>query len=159
MTPRTIPPFRADHVGSLLRPPALLKAREEHAAQRLSDDELRALEDDAIRDVIALQRDAGLQSATDGEFRRASWHMDYIYELGGITKVVDSSLKVEFHNEQGDLEFAPPSLRVEAPIHLEHTIFGDAFSSVRENAPDGLTPKLTIPSPSMVHYRGGRASI
>src|SRR4051812_907861 len=158
MTPRTIPPFRADHVGSLLRPPALLKAREEHAAQRLSDDELRALEDDAIRDVIALQRDAGLQSATDGEFRRASWHMDFIYELGGVTKVVDSSLKVEFHNEQGDIEFAPPSLRVDEAVTLEHTIFGDAFAFLRDNAA-GATPKLTIPSPSMVHYRGGRASI
>src|SRR5436190_17853059 len=155
MAQRSTPPFRADHVGSLLRPRELLQAREAD----LPPDELRAIEDEAIRGVMALQRDAGLKTVTDGEFRRASWHMDYIYELGGITKVVDSSLKVEFHNEQGDLEFAPPSLRVEAPIHLEHTIFGDAFSFVRENASDGLTPKLTIPSPSMVHYRGGRASI
>src|SRR3954465_3166940 len=159
MTPRTIPPFRADHVGSLLRPPALLKAREEHAAQRLSDAELRALEDDAIRCVIALQREAGLQSATDGEFRRASWHMDFIYELGGVTKVVDSSLKVEFHNEQGDIEFAPPSMHVDSPIQLEHTIFADAFDYLKSQTSAKQTPKLTIPSPSMVHYRGGRASI
>src|SRR3954471_15785385 len=144
MTPRTIPPSRADQVVCLLRPPALLKAREEHAAQRLSDDELRALEDDAIRDVIALQRDAGLQSATDGEFRRASWHMDFIYELGGVTKVVDSSLKVEFHNEQGDIEFAPPSLHVDAPIDLEHTIFGDAFEYLKSRTSANQTPKLTI---------------
>src|SRR3954451_12627888 len=158
MAQRTTPPFRADHVGSLLRPPELLRAREDHAAQRVTDDELRAIEDDAIRDVITLQRDAGLRSATDGEFRRASWHMDFIYELGGVSKVLDSALKVQFHNEQGDLEFAPPSLRIDAPIALEHTIFGDAFAFLRDHA-DGATPKLTIPSPSMVHYRGGRAAI
>ena len=158
MAHRTSPPFRADHVGSLLRPKSLLAAREGNAAGTVSDAELRALEDDAIRDAIALQRDAGLQSATDGEFRRASWHMDFIYELGGITKVTDSSLKVRFHNAQGDIEFAPPSLHVDAPIALEHTIFGDAFEFLKDNV-EGATPKLTIPSPSMVHYRGGRASI
>jgi 5-methyltetrahydropteroyltriglutamate--homocysteine methyltransferase len=155
MAQRTTPPFRADHVGSLLRPRDLLEAR----AGDTPPDELRALEDEAIREVIALQRDAGLRSVTDGEFRRASWHMDYIFELGGIEKVVDTSLKVQFHNEQGDLEFAPPSLKVGAPIHLDHTIFGDAFEFLRDNAPEGMTPKLTIPSPSMVHYRGGRACI
>src|SRR3954452_21375312 len=158
MAQRTTPPLRADHVGSLLRPPELLRAREDHAAQRVTDDELRAIEDDAIRDVIALQRDVGLRSATDGEFRRASWHMDFIYELGGVSKVVDTALKVQFHNEEGDIEFAPPSLCIGAPISLEHTIFADAFSFLRDHA-EGATPKLTIPSPSMVHYRGGRASI
>src|SRR4051795_2127896 len=155
---RTSPPFRADHVGSLLRPPRLLQAREDVAAGRVPADALREIEDEAIRHVVGQQREAGLQSATDGEFRRASWHMDFIYELGGVTKVVDSSLKVEFHNEQGDIEFAPPSLRVDEAVTLEHTIFGDAFAFLRDNAA-GATPKLTIPSPSMVHYRGGRASI
>ncbi|MDX6700688.1 MAG: 5-methyltetrahydropteroyltriglutamate--homocysteine methyltransferase, partial [Baekduia sp.] len=86
MSQRTRPPFRADHVGSLLRPPALLRARDEHAAGRLDDAGLRAAEDEAIRAVVALQRDAGLKSATDGEFRRASWHMDFIYQLDGVTK-------------------------------------------------------------------------
>ena len=76
---RATPPFRADHVGSLLRPRRLLQARDDHAAGRISDEELRAVEDDAIRDVVAMQQDVGLQSATDGEFRRASWHMDFIY--------------------------------------------------------------------------------
>src|SRR4051794_10748820 len=82
MSKRTVPPFRADHVGSLLRPPELLAAREAHAAGRIDDDELRGVEDQAIRSVVRLQEDAGLQSATDGEFRRASWHMDFIYQLG-----------------------------------------------------------------------------
>ena len=158
MAERTTPPFRADHVGSLLRPRGLLDAREQHAAGRLSDEDLRALEDEAILDVIALQRDVGLRSATDGEFRRASWHMDFIYQLGGVSKVLDRSLKVQFHNERGDIEFAPPSMRVGERLGLEHTIFGDAFAFLRDHA-GGATPKLTIPSPSMVHYRGGRASI
>src|SRR5689334_23315716 len=158
MSQRTSPPFRADHVGSLLRPKELLQAREDHAAGRIDDDRLRAIEDEAIKQVVADQRSVGLRSATDGEFRRASWHMDFIYQLGGIEKVTDTSLKVQFHNEEGDIEFAPPSLHVDAPIGLEHTIFGDAFAFLKEQV-DGATPKLTIPSPSMVHYRGGRASI
>ena len=83
---RATPPFRADHVGSLLRPRRLLQARDDHAAGRISDEELRAVEDDAIRDVVAMQRDVGLQSVTDGEFRRASWHMDFIYRLGGVSR-------------------------------------------------------------------------
>jgi 5-methyltetrahydropteroyltriglutamate--homocysteine methyltransferase len=156
---RDKPPFRADHVGSLLRPPELLEAREKHALGEIDDTQLRAIEDEAIADVVTLQQEVGLRSATDGEFRRASWHMDFIYQLGGIEKVMDSTLKVQFHNEQGDIEFAPPSMHVDAPIRLEHTIFGDAFEYLKSVASPAQTPKLTIPSPSMVHYRGGRASI
>ena len=78
MALRDTPPFRADHVGSLLRPAALLNAREEHAAGRIDDAELRAAEDEAIREAVKLQQDVGLGTATDGEFRRASWHMDFI---------------------------------------------------------------------------------
>jgi methionine synthase II (cobalamin-independent) len=92
---RATPPFRADHVGSLLRPRRLLQARDDHAAGRMSEEELRAVEDDAIRDVVAMQRDVGLQSATDGEFRRASWHMDFIYRLGGVSRAPEH-LKVQF---------------------------------------------------------------
>jgi 5-methyltetrahydropteroyltriglutamate--homocysteine methyltransferase len=86
MASRSTPPYRADHVGSLLRPPALLKAREDFANGTIDADELRAVEDDAIRDAVKLQEDVGLQSATDGEFRRATWHMDFIYSLGGVQK-------------------------------------------------------------------------
>jgi len=83
---RDTPPFRADHVGSLLRPPALLRAREEHAAGKLGAAELRELEDRAIEQVVDLQREAGMRSATDGEFRRGSWHMDFIYRLDGSAR-------------------------------------------------------------------------
>jgi 5-methyltetrahydropteroyltriglutamate--homocysteine methyltransferase len=159
MAPRETPPFRADHVGSLLRPPELLEARERFAAGAIDADELRGIEDAAIRDVVALQRDVGLRSVTDGEFRRASWHMDFIYQLDGISKVVDETLHVQFRNEQGTLEFAPPSAHVDARIGLSETIFGAAFEFLRSVATPEQTPKLTIPSPSMVHYRGGRAAI
>jgi 5-methyltetrahydropteroyltriglutamate--homocysteine methyltransferase len=152
------PPFRADHVGSLLRPPELLTAREELAAGRIDADELRGIEDEAIRDVVAKQESVGLQSATDGEFRRESWHMDFIYQLGGIQQVQDDTIRVAFHNEQRTYEWAPPSAHVVAPISLQQTIFGEAFAFLRDTV-SGAVPKLTIPSPSMVHYRGGRSAI
>jgi 5-methyltetrahydropteroyltriglutamate--homocysteine methyltransferase len=157
MSARLKPPYRADHVGSLLRPPALLEAREKHTAGRIDDDELRAREDQAIRDVVRMQEDVGLRSVTDGEFRRASWHMDFIYALDGISKA-PGDLKVQFHNEQGDIEFTPAAMRIDGTLGVSATIFGDAFAFLQQTA-TRATPKLTIPSPSMVHYRGGRASI
>jgi 5-methyltetrahydropteroyltriglutamate--homocysteine methyltransferase len=154
---RTTPPFRADHVGSLLRPQRLLQARDDHAAGRVSAEELRAVEDDAIREVVAMQRDVGLQTATDGEFRRASWHMDYIYQLGGVARA-DENLTVRFRNPQGTLEFTSAALKINDKVRLTHTIFGDHFRFLQGLATDA-TPKLTVPSPNMVHYRGGPAAI
>jgi 5-methyltetrahydropteroyltriglutamate--homocysteine methyltransferase len=156
---RDRPPFRADHVGSLLRPQELLRARERFAAGEIDADELRGVEDAAVLDAIRMQEEIGLRSISDGEFRRAQWHMDFIYQLGGIGTVADETHHVRFKNETGVIEWAPPLLHVDEPIHLEHTIFADHFSFLKENVNGGGTPKLTIPSPSMVHYRGGRASI
>jgi len=155
---RTRPPFRADHVGSLLRPPGLLQAREELAAGRLTAPELRAIEDEAIREVVQMQRDVGLQSATDGEFRRASWHMDFIYQLGGIEKVA-GDIRVKFRNADGEVDFKPAAIAVTDRVRLDHTIFADDFAFLKSIVPDGMTPKLTVPSPNMVHYRGGRAAL
>jgi 5-methyltetrahydropteroyltriglutamate--homocysteine methyltransferase len=155
---RDKPPFRADHVGSLLRPPQLLKAREDHAEGRIDDAELRTAEDEAIRDVVRMQRDVGLRTATDGEFRRASWHMDFIYSLGGISHAQDN-ITVQFRNPEGTIEFTPAALHVDEKISLDHTIFGEDFQFLQQEASDVQTPKLTIPSPSMVHYRGGAAAI
>jgi 5-methyltetrahydropteroyltriglutamate--homocysteine methyltransferase len=154
---RDTPPFRADHVGSLLRPPELLRARQYHADGRITDDEMRSIENAAIREVVQMQEDVGLQSATDGEFRRASWHMDFIYELGGIEKV-QGNISVKFHNPQGDIEFTPAAIHVGSPVTLERPIFADAFEFLK-SVVTTATPKLTIPSPSMVHYRGGAAAI
>jgi 5-methyltetrahydropteroyltriglutamate--homocysteine methyltransferase len=157
-TPETAP-FRADHVGSLLRPPALMQARAEHKAGRLSADGLHAVEDAAILEVIEMQRAVGLKSVTDGELRRTSWHMDFIYQLQGISQVDGESLHVQFKNDQGTYDYAPPAMRVSGKVGLGHTIFADAFGFLRDHAHADQTPKLTIPSPSMVHYRGGNAAI
>ena len=154
---RTRPPFRADHVGSLLRPPQLLQARADFADGRLDADGLREAEDEAIREIVAIQEGVGLQSATDGEFRRESWHMDFIYQLDGITKE-PGEMKIKFHNEQGDIEFTPAALHVDGKLGVSETIFGDALSFL-QSAVTKNVPKLTIPSPSMVHYRGGKAAI
>ena len=155
---RDTPPFRADHVGSLLRPPELLRAREQFAAGRIQADELRAIEDEAIRSVVQMQREVGLRTATDGEFRRSSWHMDFIYQLGGIEKA-PGDMHVQFRNQNGVLEFTPAAIHVAGRVHLDHTIFAEDFQFLKATAPEGMTPKLTVPSPSMVHYRGGRAVI
>ncbi|HTY71810.1 MAG TPA: 5-methyltetrahydropteroyltriglutamate--homocysteine S-methyltransferase [Actinomycetes bacterium] len=151
-------PFRADHVGSLLRPARLLAAREDAAAGRIPREALQEVEDECIREVVGKQGDAGLSSATDGEFRRTSWHMDFIYQLGGVARS-DQKLTVHFHNEDGDLDFESAALVVNERIGLRDTIFGDAFTFLRDTVRPGQTPKLTIPSPNMVHYRGGRAAI
>jgi 5-methyltetrahydropteroyltriglutamate--homocysteine methyltransferase len=157
MAARDLPPFRADHVGSLLRPARLKQAREQFAAGQIAADELRTIEDEAIRDVIAMQEEVGLQTATDGEFRRASWHMDFIYALDGISKA-PGDLSVQFRNEEGTIEFTPAALQVDGKLGVSEPIFGDAFDFVRSNATTAIF-KLTIPSPSMVHYRGGAAAI
>ena len=154
---RTKPPFRADHVGSLLRPPRLHRARDDYAKGRIEADSLRKVEDEAIRAIVRKQEDVGLQAATDGEFRRASWHMDFIYQLDGITKEA-GHIAVKFHNEQGDIDFTPAALHVDGKLGVSKTIFGDAFQFLQQTVTTVL-PKLTIPSPSMVHYRGGKAAI
>jgi 5-methyltetrahydropteroyltriglutamate--homocysteine methyltransferase len=156
MSRRTSPPFRADHVGSLLRPAALLKARDDFAAGTIDAAELRTIEDDAIREAVKLQEDAGLQAATDGELRRASWHMDFIYQLDGITKEA-GDMTVRFVNDDGAIEWTPPALHI-GKLGLSKTIFGDDFRFLQESVTSAV-PKLTIPSPSMVHYRGGKAAI
>ncbi|HCB75559.1 MAG TPA: 5-methyltetrahydropteroyltriglutamate--homocysteine S-methyltransferase [Sphingomonas bacterium] len=151
------PPFRADHVGSLLRPAYLSEAREQLAAGTIDAAAFDAVADRAVKEIIQLQEDVGLLGITDGEARRDTWHMDYIYQIGGITKR-DSDMKVRFHNEGGDIEWTPAKLAVVDRLNLPSTIFADAFTFLKNNVRRGV-PKLTIPSPSMVHYRGGREAV
>jgi 5-methyltetrahydropteroyltriglutamate--homocysteine methyltransferase len=159
MTDGSGPPFRADHVGSLLRPQQLLDARAKHAAGEIDDTELRGIEDEAIADVVRMQRDVGLRTATDGEFRRATWHMDFIYAIDGISKVTDENIVVHFTNADGTIDFTPAGLHVDGPLSIDRPIFGDDFAYLQSVVSPGQTAKLTIPSPSMVHYRGGPAAI
>jgi 5-methyltetrahydropteroyltriglutamate--homocysteine methyltransferase len=158
LTPRISPPFRADHVGSLLRPPEVKEARERLEAGGITAAELRAIEDDAIRGAVAMQEEVGLQLATDGEIRRQSWHMDFIYELGGVSRA-PAGQSVEFHTLDGaTVVSAQGALRVDGKVSLEHTIFGDDFKTLRSMTTTAM-PKLTIPSLNMIYSRGGRAAI
>ena len=115
------------------------------------------MEDECIREVVRMQEEVGLRSATDGEFRRASWHMDFIYQLDGIEKEA-GHIAVKFYNENGEVEFTPAALHVGGKLGVSETIFGDAFRFLQDTVTSNV-PKLTIPSPSMVHYRGGKAAI
>jgi len=151
-------PFRADHVGSLLRPKALLRARAEHQSGRLTAEELRPIEDEAIRNVVRMQEEIGLQGVTDGEFRRGSWHMDFLYQIGGVAKS-DQVLRIQFRNEAGPVEAALGAFRIGGKLTFDKTIFAEDFAYLKAVAPARTVAKLTIPSPSMLHYRGGRAVI
>jgi 5-methyltetrahydropteroyltriglutamate--homocysteine methyltransferase len=152
------PPFRADHVGSLLRPPELLRARAEHQAGRVAAEELRRVEDEAIRGAVRMQQEIGLRGVTDGEFRRGSWHMDFLYQIGGVAKT-DQVLRIRFRNEAGPVEAALGAFRIGGKLTLDKTIFAEDFAYLKSVAPAGTVAKLTIPSPSMLHYRGGRSVI
>ncbi|MEJ1963971.1 MAG: 5-methyltetrahydropteroyltriglutamate--homocysteine S-methyltransferase [Gammaproteobacteria bacterium] len=153
---RSRPPFRAEHVGSLLRPPELKRARDAFKRGEITAAQLREAEDDAIGDMVRMQEDLGLQAVTDGELRRDYWHMDFLYQIGGVTRVQDD-MNVTFHGEKGDIEFKPSALRANARLTLPHTIFGEDFRFLKSIT--SVTPKITIPSPSMMHYRGGRSVI
>jgi len=157
MSQRTKPPFRADVVGSLLRPPALLAAREQHKKGEITAEILRKLEDDAIRDAVKLREDVGLQAATDGEFRRELWHMDFLKKFVNA-EMYEAGIKIKFHSEQGDIDFTPPGIRVADKLSCPAGgIFVKDFEYLKSVA--NVTLKQTIPSPTNMHFRGGRKAI
>jgi methionine synthase II (cobalamin-independent) len=156
MAPRTTPPFRADHVGSLLRPKELVEAREKKQRGEISADGLRQAEDKAIRDAVKLQEDVGLQVATDGEFRRTFWHVDFLVSFANVV-MVPPSIKASFHTHKGDIHFAPPGIRIDGKLGRPHPIFVDHFKFLKSVT--NVTPKMTIPAPSNMHFRGGRKAI
>ena len=150
------PPFRADHVGSLLRPPALKARRLEKESGRASAGELRAAEERAIREVVSLQESVGLRGITDGELRRTSWHLDFLRELGGVSSQ-GQTIPVTFHGKAGDVHFTRPDLAVASRVTRPRPIFVDAFTFLASVV--SRTPKLTIPSPCMLYSQVGRANI
>jgi 5-methyltetrahydropteroyltriglutamate--homocysteine methyltransferase len=158
MTARTAPPFRADHVGSFLRPAYLLEARERKAKGAITAAELRAVEDRAITEIVQFQRDCGLAAITDGEFRRTYFHIDFLDQLGGVKTDIPVTVK----RADGSEELAPPTIRVVGKVRhakdIQRADFDYLKSQVDAHAP-GCTPKVTIPSPTMLHFRGGRAGI
>ncbi len=156
MAQRTTPPFRADHVGSLLRPQALIEARQKFARHEIAPEALRRIEQDSVREVVKLQQDIGLQLATDGEYQRSSWHRDFLQQIGNV-RLVENSLKLRFHTHEGDTEMAPPGFRVEGKLYRPHPIFVEYFKFLKSVC--AVVPKITIPSPSNIHFRGGRQAI
>lgn len=150
------PPFRADHVGSLLRPPQLHAARAARKAGEIDASELRRVEDQAIRDAVKLQEDLGFQAVTDGEFRRAYWHIDFLTQFENAV-AVSPNVKARFHTEAGDIEAQPPGIRVVGKLSRRKFIMADDFAFLKSVTK--VTPKVTIPSPSNMHFRGGRAAI
>jgi 5-methyltetrahydropteroyltriglutamate--homocysteine methyltransferase len=155
MATRSTPPFRADHVGSFLRPPALVEAREQFRTGKLSRVQLREAEDAAIRDVVRLQEDVGLQGITDGEYRRTYFHIDFLEQLSGVE--TKGGIAVSFHSAQGNVDFAPPVMRVTGPVRHAKPIQVEDFNFLKSVT--RRTPKVTIPSPTMLHFRGGRDAI
>ncbi len=156
MTERTKPPFRADHVGSLLRPQKLRQAREAFQKNALSRAELTKVEDESIREAVKLQEDVGLRLATDGEFRRKEWHMDFLTSFANVTRV-PSSIKMRFHTHEGDTEVSPEALKIVGKLGRPRGIFVDHFKFVKSVAHG--TAKQTIPSPTIMHVRGGRGAV
>jgi 5-methyltetrahydropteroyltriglutamate--homocysteine methyltransferase len=155
MSLRTTPPFRADHVGSFLRPKYLLDAREQKARGDITAEQLRAVEDRAISEIVAFQQDVGLQSITDGEFRRTYFHIDFLEQLGGVK----TDIPVTIRKPDGSEELAPPVMRVTDKVRHVKDIQRADFEYLKSQVRPGLTPKVTIPSPTMLHFRGGRAGI
>ena len=155
MTLRTLPPFRADHVGSFLRPKALLEARDRCKRGEIDRAALRLVEDAAIREIVRFQQDLGLQGITDGEFRRTYFHIDFLEQLAGIE--TKGGIAVSFHSNAGNVDFAPPVMHIVDRVRHVKPIQQADFEFLQSVTT--RTPKVTIPSPTMLHFRGGRNAI
>ncbi len=155
MSVRNTPPFRADHVGSFLRPAYLLEARAARAKGEIDAQQLRTVEDRAITEIVRFQEDVGLKSVTDGEFRRTFFHLDFLRQFEGVS--ADDPITTT--DEQGHLHLAPQPIRVTGKIRHVRDIQRADFKYLSSQLSAGHTAKVTIPSPTMLHFRGGRAGI
>jgi 5-methyltetrahydropteroyltriglutamate--homocysteine methyltransferase len=148
-------PAHYDHVGSFLRPKYLLEAREQKASGAISPEQLRRVEDKAITEIVRFQEDVGLKSITDGEFRRTYFHIDFLEQIGGVK----TDIPVTIQRPDGTQELAPPVMRVIDKVrHVKDIQLAD-FQYLKSQVTSGNRPKVTIPSPTMLHFRGGRAGI
>ncbi len=151
------PPFRADHVGSYRRPAELAAMRQRRAEGTATVDELRATEDEQIALLVARQEAVGLSGITDGEFRRTYFHIDFLEKLDGVT-VTYGDFFAAFKRDDGtEVGFKPPTMHVDSPIRHAGAIQGDDYDYLAGLVSE--TPKVSIPAPSMLHFRGGRAAI
>jgi 5-methyltetrahydropteroyltriglutamate--homocysteine methyltransferase len=152
------PPFRADHVGSLLRTPALHQARQQFRQGRISKAELRAAEDLSIREIVKIQEEAGLRGISDGEQRRTFFHVDFLEQIEGVKSEL-AKYEIKFRGGNKDVTLAPPVLTVTGKLQRTHGIATEDFRFLKSVVSPGLTPKVCIPSPTMLHFRGGRKGI
>jgi len=148
-------PARYDHVGSFLRPQYLLEARAQKAKGEITPAQLRAVEDKAIAEIVKFQESIGLKSITDGEFRRTYFHIDFLEQLGGVK----TDIPVTIRKPDGTEELAPPVIRVIDKVRHAKDIQKADFEYLKSQVSAGNTAKVTIPSPTMLHFRGGRAGI
>lgn len=156
MPERTTPPFRADHVGSLIRPEALLAARQAAAKNEIPREELQRIQQDAIRDVVRLQEELGFRVVTDGEFNRGFWQRDFVLKFRNVAEM-PSRMTARFHTAEGVKDRKPAALGVTGKLARPSPIFVDDFRFLQSVA--RALPKVTIPSPSVMHFRGGREAI
>jgi 5-methyltetrahydropteroyltriglutamate--homocysteine methyltransferase len=152
------PPFRADHVGSLLRPPELLQAREKRQKGDISGEELRRVEDRCIREAVKMQEDIGLCGITDGEYRRTLWHADFLSRIEGVI-VKEGVLPGAGRDFQGgdDVQRSPTRFETTGKLRRRRGLETENFEFLKSVV--SQTAKLSIPSPSLLHFRGGRAAV
>jgi len=155
------PPFRADHVGSLLRPAELLRAREQRQQESISAEALREIEDRSIRDVAKLQEEIGLQGITDGEYRRTIWHADFLRQIDGVSVkegVADGEgVARRFQSGGQEIDRSPTRFYTTGQLRRSHGIETENFKYLASVT--SRTPKLCIPSPTILHMRGGRDAV
>jgi 5-methyltetrahydropteroyltriglutamate--homocysteine methyltransferase len=157
-SPTLVPPFKADVVGSLLRPKALLDARASHMAGTLSREALWDLERQSIARAVELQKSAGLNVCTDGEYHRRHWFMDFVERIDGVA--FEGGLKTTFRTEQGPVEFAPPRVVTKGKLARSKPLALNEFRDLKPIAKAaGLTAKQVMPSPTLLHFRSGRAGV
>ena len=154
---RTNPPFRAEHVGSLIRPATLIEAREKADKVEMSDEEIKRIQHAAIREAVHLQEELGLKLVTDGEYNRRSWHRDFMLKFRNV-RMMPSKLSVRFHSANGARLHSPPTMQVIGRLaRPDGGIFVEDFGFLASIA--RATSKITLPSPTVMHFRGGRAAI
>jgi methionine synthase II (cobalamin-independent) len=152
----TQPPFRAEHVGSLIRPDTLIRARQAAEKGEIAPTDLTRIQHEAIREAVRMQEDMGFRLATDGEYNRGFWQRDFLLKLSNV-RPAPAKFTVRFHSSAGPRDNAPAALEVTGKLGRPRGIFVDDFDFLRSIA--RATPKITIPSPSTLHFRGGRAAV
>ena len=151
-------PYRADVVGSLLRPQTILQARVDREQGKITAEQLHAIEGKELASAVELQRSVGLKVCTDGDFHRRHWFIDFVERIDGVAFA--GGLPARFHNEQDDIEFSPPRIEVRSKLNRSRTLASHDFAALKPVADAaGITAKQCIPSPTLLHFRGGRAAV